>query len=509
MPYHKILESQIGKFLPEKYLQDEAICNFLTAISKCYATFEKDKKISEHAFDVSEKEYQEVNNNLLQQNEIRKQSILKLKEAIKSMDPNASFVSEKDDDLFSTISFLEEQIKKSKELSAELIKSKEFAEKAMQAKSDFLTVMSHEIRTPLNAIIGTILLLQYQDPLPSQKEFLSVLEISSENLLSLINDVLDFSKLEEGKIIFTDRDIEIQHFLNNIKMANQIRAEEKGNEIVVLYDENIPDFVRGDDVRIGQILNNLISNAIKFTNDGIITIQASLKENNEDSALVYFAVKDTGIGIPIENQQIIFERFTQANTNITRDYGGSGLGLAIIKKLLELQGSEINLESEYGKGSTFYFVLRFKKSKANIIREEKFQTFDKQELKGLKVLLVEDVLFNVMVADGMLQNWSAITEVAENGVIAVEKMKENKYDIVLMDIQMPVMDGYAATIEIRKFDTTTPIIALTASLSADIQQKVINVGMNGFVTKPFNPNDLYNVLYENTINKSTKKVLID
>ncbi|MDE3143765.1 MAG: response regulator [Bacteroidota bacterium] len=507
MPYHKILESQIRKFLPEKCLQDESVCNFLNVVSRCYATFEKDKNISEHAFDVSEKEYQDINSNLLKQNEIRKQSILKLKEAIKSMDPNASFILENDDDLFSTISFLEQQIKKSKELANELIKAKEFAEKAMTAKSDFLSVMSHEIRTPLNAIIGTILLLQYQDPLPSQKEFLRVLEISSENLLSLINDVLDFSKLEEGKIVFADRDVELLHFLNNIKMANQSKAEEKGNNIILKYDENIPDFVRGDDVRLGQILNNLVSNAVKFTKDGTITIETLLRENNADDVLIYFSVQDTGIGIPKDKQQIIFERFIQANTNITRDFGGSGLGLAIIKRLLELQGSEINLESEYGKGSNFYFVLRFRKSKINTIREEKIQTFDKQDLKGLKVLLVEDVLFNVMVADGMLQNWGAITETAENGAIAVEKMKENNYDIVLMDIQMPVMDGYDATTEIRKFDTATPIIALTASISPDIQQKVTNVGMNGFITKPFNPNDLYIALYENTINKSTKKIL--
>ena len=249
MPYHKILEGQITKLLPDKYRQDEAICNFLATVSNCYATFEKDKKISDHAFDVSEKEYQEATHRLQQQNEIRKQSILKLKEAIRSLDPNASFISDKDDDLISTISYLEEQIRKAKELAVELVSAKEYAEKAMQAKSDFLSVMSHEIRTPLNAIIGTILLLQYQDPLPSQKEFLRVLEISSENLLSLVNDVLDFSKLEEGKITFTERDIELLHFLKNIKMANRIRAEEKGNTIKIMYDDDIPDFVRGDDVR--------------------------------------------------------------------------------------------------------------------------------------------------------------------------------------------------------------------------------------------------------------------
>ena len=198
---------------------------------------------------------------------------------------------------------------------------------------------------------------------------------------------------------------------------------------------------------------------------------------------------------------MIFERFIQANTNINREFGGSGLGLTIIRKLLQLQNSDIQLESELGKGSTFFFTLRFKKSTAITSIEEKIQSFEKQDLKSISVLLVEDVAFNVMVADGMLQNWNAKVDVAENGVFAIEKMKQNKYDIVLMDIQMPVMDGYTATQEIRKFDTITPIIALTASISIDIQEKASHVGMNGFVTKPFNPNDLYAALYRNTIGR--------
>jgi signal transduction histidine kinase/CheY-like chemotaxis protein len=504
MLYHATLQKQIEKFLDEKLVDSEAIKGFLESVNSTYFTFERDRKLTDHAFNMSEVEYQKANNELQEEIELRKESITKLKEVIKSLDPNSAFfVNDKTDDgLINTISYLERQIQKTKQLETDLITSKETAERAFQAKSDFLSVMSHEIRTPLNAIIGTILLLKTRDPLPSQQELLRVLEISSENLLSLINDVLDFNKLEEGKIRFSERDIELIHFLRNIKMAYRIKAEERGNQIKIIYDEDIPDFIKGDDIRLGQIINNLVSNAIKFTKNGTVIMRVSLEENNENDVLVYFSVEDTGIGISKEKQELIFERFTQANAHITRDFGGSGLGLTIIKKLLQLQKSDIYLDSEFGVGSKFYFRLRFKKSKTTI-REEKVQIFDKQDLFGIHVLLVEDVTFNVMVAEGMLQNWNAIIDVAENGKVAVEKMKDAKYDIVLMDIQMPVMDGYTATSEIRRFDTKTPIIALTASISIDIQEKAANSGMNGFITKPFNPNDLFAAIYQNTIGKDS------
>jgi len=241
---------------------------------------------------------------------------------------------------------------------------------------------------------------------------------------------------------------------------------------------------------------------MKFTRQGTITLTVSLQENTPENVLLYFAVEDNGIGIQEEKQQMIFERFTQAHTYITREFSGSGLGLTIVRSLLLLQGSDIQVESTLGQGSKFFFTLAFKKSKAVITPGQSFQKSGKQDLKGIRILLVEDVAFNIMIADSMLQNWNARIEIAENGAIAVEKMKEFSYDIVLMDIQMPVMDGYTATSEIRKFDTQTPIIALTASVSIDIQGKVNTVGMNGFITKPFNPNDLFTVLYTHTIGKS-------
>jgi CheY-like chemotaxis protein len=209
---------------------------------------------------------------------------------------------------------------------------------------------------------------------------------------------------------------------------------------------------------------------------------------------VDFAIIDTGIGVPLEKQGMIFDRFTQANTNITREYGGSGLGLTIIRLLLKLQNSDIYLESEADKGSKFYFSLSFKKSDTISQDENKPSQTDAPDLAGLKVLLVEDVEFNIMVAEKMLQNWNAVVEIAGNGKIAVEKVKESSYDIILMDLQMPVMDGYTATKAIREFNTTTPVIALTASITIDIQGKATEFGMNDCITKPFNPRDLYNII---------------
>lgn len=491
MEYHAVLEKQIKKFLPEQYLEDEKIREFLSIISNSYRSFEKDKKISEHAFTISEKEYLEVTQNLHDQNEITKQSILQLREAIRSLAPDAIDDIEADDDnLISIIGFLQQQILKAKELEVALIQAKEEAIKAANAKSDFLSVMSHEIRTPLNAIIGYIHLLQNEDPLPSQVDFLRILQISADNLLSLINDVLDFSKIEEGKVIFTERDIDIRLLVNNIKMANRIKAEEKGNMLKVMFDDDIPAFIKGDDIRLMQVLNNLLSNAIKFTSKGRITIEVQLKEMDSSTITLHFAITDTGVGISKDKQQMIFERFTQENSNITREYGGSGLGLSIIKMLLNLQGSDIYVESELGKGSTFYFDLKFNRSFATK-REDKRLDDAKPDLKGIKILLVEDVEFNVILAHKLLTNWNANVTIAENGKVAVDKAKSDDFDVILMDLQMPIMDGLTSAKEIRKFNTHTPIIAQTASTSNDIQEMVFSSGMNDYVSKPLNPRYLY------------------
>jgi CheY-like chemotaxis protein len=246
-------------------------------------------------------------------------------------------------------------------------------------------------------------------------------------------------------------------------------------------------------------LNNLLSNANKFTSNGSIVMEVLLSRVLEEKVEVSFSVTDTGIGIEPSKQKIIFERFTQANSEITRQFGGSGLGLAIIKKLLNLQDSDIHVDSEPGKGSKFYFSLLFRKGDGVVVEAPQQSSFHNGDLGGVKVLLVEDVEFNVLVAEKMLKIWNAVVEVSNNGKEAVKKAKDGSYDIILMDLQMPVMDGYTATRCIREFDPVTPIIALTASASSDMQQKALDHGMNDSLSKPFNPNDLFE-----TVNKYTR-----
>ncbi len=494
MNYHKILERQIKKLLPQNYVEDALLSPFLSSISDYYEAFEKDKKISDHAFAISEMEYMEAVKKFRAQNEIRDKSIFQLKEAIRDLDPEAiEGLEESNDDLIDIIGFLHEQIVKTKELEFYLIQVKNSAENAAKAKGDFLSVMSHEIRTPLNAIIGYIHLLLHENPQPYQLEYLRILQISAGNLLSLINDVLDFSKIEEGKIIFAERDFDIRQLVNDLKLANKIRAEERGNSVKIMFDSDIPELVVGDSTRLNQVLNNLLSNAIKFTHNGKIVIEVSLKNLTDDTIEIYFSVTDTGIGISRDKHYLIFERFTQEHSHITREYGGSGLGLAIIRKLLQLQNSDIYLESEPGKGSKFYFSLKF--GKCNQIKKSVASYNESSnDLKGLRILVVEDVEFNIMLAEKMLTNWNAKVSVAENGLIAVEKAKRDTYDIILMDVQMPVMDGLTATTEIRKFNKDIPILALTASTSSELQEASRKIGISDFIYKPINPNYLFPTL---------------
>ncbi|MEA5427086.1 response regulator [Arcicella lustrica] len=493
--FHRLLGKQIKKHLTDECLENENFQNFIKAVNESYLSFDRDKELFEHSSQLNERDYAEINNKLKDEIKQRRLSVEKLIEAIYSLEVSEE-TEEKPlnpDDMLGLMDFLKVQIDNRKQLEADLRKSKELAEAATQAKSEFLSMMSHEIRTPLNAIVGLTYLMQQEEVSESLAENLKILQFSTNNLHVLINDILDFSKIEAGKVELERVPFDIKQLVSNIKKANQIKAEEKGNKVRLMIDDDVPNVLLGDALRLGQIITNLISNAVKFTKDGSITIELSQRHRTATHVTIDVSVTDTGIGIPLEKQAMIFDKFTQANSETTRQFGGTGLGLVITRSLLQLHGSDIHLESEDGKGSTFYFTLDLEigtelRTKVN---EAHTELLNENTLKGVKVLLVEDYPMNIKVATKFLERWQIVIDVAENGQIALDKYEKGKYDLILMDIQMPVLDGYSATARIRETDTDTPIIALTASATLNNQDRAFLVGMNDYVTKPFNPNELF------------------
>ena len=375
-----------------------------------------------------------------------------------------------------------------------LNQAREQAEQGLIAKSDFLSTMSHEIRTPLNSVIGMSHLLLKSDPREDQAEKLEVMLFSANNLLSIVNDVLDYNKIEAGKITFESIEMDLASTARNIVKGLQISAQDKNIELKLEVDPALKNKVIGDPTRVSQVITNLVHNAIKFTQTGSVKVGIAVTNQTDRQITLRIEVQDTGIGISADKQKIIFERFTQADSSTSRGFGGTGLGLAISKKILELQNSALCLESEAGKGSTFYFVQVFEKSIKTIEQKEREDNLPKEEekpLTGISVLLVEDNAMNVMVAQSFLQRWGASIDVAVNGQEALDMLDTSRHSLVLMDLHMPVMDGYESTRIMRSNGVTIPIVALTADLPKEIEEEVKETGIDDIVVKPFLPDELY------------------
>jgi signal transduction histidine kinase len=402
------------------------------------------------------------------------------------------------------LSQLEVAKKDEEDLNEQLKKAISSAENSSKAKSDFLSTMSHELRTPLNSVIGMSYVLLADKPREDQVENLKVLHFSAESLLALINDILDFNKLDYGKIEMEKVGFYPAELIGRFHSGLKYQADEKGLLFSLELDEKLKHIaVIGDPTRLLQILFNLAGNAIKFTTEGKVEISVDLIDSDLEYVTLAFIVRDTGIGIGDEQKEIIFEPFTQASSNITRKFGGSGLGLAITKQLLDLHNSQIDLKSEVGQGTTFKFKIRYKKAcsaeiPVNSVLEADVLT--NEDITWLNILVVEDNSMNVLLMKKLLVSWNIKADFTFNGLEATEMAKEKFYDIILMDIHMPVMDGYESSASIISFYKNKPrspyLIALTASVANDIYNKIKLAGLNDYVSKPFNPSELKSKLID-------------
>lgn len=382
-----------------------------------------------------------------------------------------------------------------------LITARKRAEDAALSKQQFMSTMSHEIRTPLNEVIGITNLLWQGNPREDQMDYINTLRFSANHLLTLVNDILDYNKMDAGKIVFEKTEFDLAGMLEDIRRSYTHQAEERGIYFSLEKEPDLPEMLIGDPVRLNQILSNLLSNAIKFTPRGGVVLKGSVSEKRSTSALIEFSVTDTGIGIPASQIEEIFESYAQASPDTTRKYGGTGLGLAISKRLVELQGGTIDVTSVPDKGSVFTFSIEYALPATETKASDHNGMSDSMKgLAGKRILVAEDNKINFFVANKFLESWGVIVTHVENGQLALDALKREEFDLILMDLHMPVMDGIEATRIIRSSPDSKinriPIVALTAAVMSEAHDKIEDLAINDYVLKPFKPKDLYDRIFK-------------
>jgi PAS domain S-box-containing protein len=376
-----------------------------------------------------------------------------------------------------------------------LILARKKAEEAALSKQQFMSTMSHEIRTPLNEVIGISNLLLQENPREDQMDYIKTLRFSGNHLLTLVNDVLDYNKMELGMIVFEKTQFNLMDLLDDIMRSYSFRAKEKQLEFEMIKSSDLPVEVVGDAIRLNQILSNLLSNALKFTNSGSIHVIIKELERKLNSSTLEFSVRDTGIGIPIEKQGMIFDSFTQASADTTRRFGGTGLGLSICKKLIELTGGNITVDSDTNAGSTFKFTITYEVVENQELSEKSVKNETYEGLVGKRILVAEDNKINFFVANKFLISWGVIVTHAENGQLALDILDKEDFDLIIMDLHMPILDGIEASRIIRNSNNSRikniPIVALTAAIMSESHDKIEDLNINDYVLKPFKPRDLF------------------
>lgn len=493
---HRLFQRQLKKFQIEYSDLPRNVQDFLFSLNQSYLHMEENRLLVERAMRLSSEELEEKNKRLNE--EYRKQQLLieSLKASFKTLSTGGEEIN--DNNLLNIAEQIKTAIKERKKLENDLVKARELAESSLETRKIFLANISHEVRTPLNAVIGMSGILADSPLNDEQREYLEAIRASSEGLLIIINDILDLTKMESGKLQLEQIPFSIDHVLKPIMRGFGVKAQQKNIQLTIERDVTIPDYVKGDPTRIIQVLSNLISNSIKFTHEGSVKLVIRNKGNERDQYLIQFTVVDTGVGIEESKLNAIFDEFTQEDASISRRYGGTGLGLPIAKNLVEIMGGTLDVESIKEKGSAFTFAIPLLKAEKPVVHD--LSVGVDKDLSGKKILLVEDNEINRFLASTLLKKWNASYSMAINGIDAIQYLEKDRFDVILMDLQMPEEDGFQSTNRIRNIlKLKTPIIALTANALESERVSCLEAGMNDYLSKPYSPDDLYNKILKNII----------